>query len=227
MNFELCTSSVEGAKIASEYDFKRIELCSALSAGGLTPSIGLVEKCSEYNVEVHCMVRHREGNFNYSKDEIEILSKDIHLLSNAEVKGVVFGVLTSDFRISESNKVLIGIAKKLGLEVTFHRAFDFVQNPYESIEQLIKYGFNRVLTSGLESTAIEGIELITNLQNRYGSEIQIMVGSGINSSNVIELSNTGVKNIHFTAHKAVLCQEGMGDDLVVDEQKIKSIVSLF
>ena len=230
MNFEICTDSVEGAIVAGEYGAKRIELCSALSVGGLTPSYGLIHQCVEKaKVEVHVMIRHKVGGFCYTNDDVEVMKIDILAAKQAGARGVVFGILTPDDKVSFFNKELVDFSKKLRLEVTFHRAFDFIKDYNSAIKILIEYGFDRLLTSGLQETAIKGIEVIKELQNNYGNQIQIMAGSGINTTNAKELANTGIKNLHFTAHKS---KEGstnlsMGEEMIVDKIKIASIMSLF
>lgn len=230
MTFELCDDSAEGAKIASKYGVKRIELCSALSLGGLTPSYGLIEKCvQEASVEVHAMIRPREGGFVYSKEEINLMAKNIVAAKTAGATGVVFGVLNAKQEISESNQKLFSLAKSLNLDVTFHRAFDFVKDYRKAIEGIIAIGFDRVLTSGLEKTAFEGKKIIGELQLNYGNKIQIMAGSGINENNALKIAETGIENIHFTAKKRKKKFEklSMGLEMCIDEQKIERIVNLF
>lgn len=230
MIFEICTDSVLGAVAAQKYNAKRIELCSALSVGGLTPSVGLVKNCIFYapNVEIHPMIRHREGGFQYDKKDVEIMKKDIKVMSEFGVKGVVFGVLNNSFEISEYNKELVDIAKENQLEVTFHRAFDFVKKSEKALEKLIHLKVDRLLTSGGEPTAIQGIRNICKWQKEYGEHIQIMAGSGVNASNALQIADCGVQNLHFTAKKIVGDTNlSMGSETVVDEEKILQITSLF
>jgi copper homeostasis protein len=230
MNFEICADSVAGAIAAEKYGAKRIELCTALSVGGLTPSIGLIQQCvAKSNVEVHVMIRHKEGHFQYSKEDVDIMAIDIEAAKNSGAHGVVFGILNVNNEVSKLNKELVILSKSLGLEVTFHRAFDFVLNYDTAIEQLIKMKVDRLLTSGLKSTAEEGLEVITKLQTIYGNQIQIMAGSGISASNVLKIANSGIKNLHFTAQKSInnSSKLSMGEPMIVDEEKIKNIVNQF
>jgi copper homeostasis protein len=230
MNFEVCTDSVEGAIASGKYGAKRIELCTALSLGGLTPNIGLIQQCvANSSVEVHVMIRHKEGNFQYSKEDVNVMAIDIEAAKSAGAHGVVFGILNAKNEVSKLNKELIVLSKSLGLEVTFHRAFDFVLNYDMAIEQLIKMKVDRLLTSGLKSTAEEGLEVITKLQTNYGNQIQIMAGSGITGSNALKIANSGIQNIHFTAQKSInnSSKLSMGELMVVDEEKIKNIVNQF
>lgn len=230
MIFEVCSDSVECAIAAEKFGAKRIELCAALSIGGLTPSFGLIQECvKKSNVEVHVIIRPREGDFNYNSLEIEVMKLDIKAAKKAGATGVVFGVLNENNEISDSNEDLIKLSKDLGLEVTFHRAFDFVLDYHIAIKKIINIGFDRLLTSGLQSTAIEGISVIENLQIAHGEKIQIMAGSGINASNAVQIAKIGVQNLHFTARKSIASENSfsMGEKFVVDEDKISSIIGQF
>lgn len=230
MIFEVCTDSLNGALAAEKYGARRIELCQALNVGGLTPNYGLIEQCaSDSKVEVHVMIRHKEGNFVYDEQDVEIMKKDILASKNAGAKGVVFGILNPENDISPLNKELVKLNKELGLETTFHRAFDFVSDSVKAIELIIEYGFDRLLTSGKEESALKGLSLITKLQREYGDQIQIMAGSGVNADNALKIAGSGVKNLHFTARKSgnnpVMLS--MGELMLVDEDKIRNIMALF
>lgn len=230
MILELCTDSYCGAQLASKYGLKRIELCSALNEGGLTPSFGLIKKCSEIqDLEVHVIIRPRSGNFNYSDKEIDTMKEDIRASKKAGAKGVVFGILTDSQSISKVNYELVELAKELDLECTFHRAFDVCNKPFKSIEKLISIGFDRLLTSGQENTAIEGLELISELQRIHGMDIQIMAGSGINSENSLVFEAENITSLHFTARYRTGNSStlGFGQRFQPDEKKLKSIVELF
>lgn len=230
MNIEICTDCVEGAVIAEKYNAKRIELCSALSVGGLTPSFGLIKQCVKNSlVEVHVIIRPKEGDFNYSTIDIEVMKTDLKMAKEAGASGVVFGILNKSNEVSELNLELLKIAKYLGLEVTFHRAFDFVKDYKKAVEQLIEMKFDRLLTSGLQLTALEGLDVISYLQDNYGDKIQIMAGSGINQSNALKISLSGINNIHFTARKLVnsVSEFSMGENIEIDEEKIKGISNIF
>ena len=194
MTFELCIDSLDQAYAAKSFGARRVELCSALQLGGLSPTIGMTRQCSDLSgIETHVMIRPRGGGFLYSKEEILGMRFDIQALQQSGARGVVFGILNQDRSVdAENNSELLDLAKSLGLEVTFHRAFDFVTDPQSSLDHLIRVGFDRVLTSGQQSTAIEGIELIKKLVKQSQGKIEIMAGSGIDSSNVLELQATGL-----------------------------------
>ena len=230
MTLEICGDSLESYKLAKQFAVKRIELCSALTVGGLTPSIGLIKECAKIGgVEIHAMIRHLEGGFVYSDNDIETMKKDISNVSKAGSHGVVFGCLTPENEINlEQNKQLFSHAKSLGLEVTFHRAFDFCSDPKSTLDTLIEIGFDRLLTSGQEPTAIEGKETIRHLVLQSNGKIDIMAGSGVNASNVNELSELGVDALHFTSHKINSEKEqlGMGVKTIPNPEKIGSIMAI-
>jgi copper homeostasis protein len=226
MEIEICIDRLEQARAALKFGAKRVELCSALDLGGLTPSFGLTRQCADLGgLEVHVMIRTHGGGFIYSIEDIEIMKFDMESLHKAGATGVVFGVLNKNrFLNIEHNRQLFMHAKSLGLEVTFHRAFDFVENPQESLEKLIEIGFDRLLTSGQKSTAIEGIDLIRNLVEQSNGRIEIMAGSGVNSDNVKKLQAIGIDAIHFTARKPIKVTDmNMGQDYIVDIEKLISI----
>ena len=229
MNIEICTDSILGVTAAEKYGANRVELCAGLSVGGLTPSIGLVHECKKNTtIEIHAIIRHREGDFIYNEEDINIMKKDIKAMEKAGVAGVVFGILDSHSEISDFNRELQEYSKSLDLEVTFHRAFDFVEDPIRAIEKIIDFGFDRLLTSGLAPTAFQGIDIIRDLQSVYGNQIQIMAGSGINTSNVLEIAATGISDIHFSVGKPNLqVNNTMGERRMVDEEKIKNILDQF
>jgi len=230
MNLELCTDCLEGAILAGKYGFRRIELCSALAEGGLTPSFGMIQSCAEASAaEVHAMMRSRGGSFSCEDSELDLFCRDIKAANDAGAKGVVFGILDSDHNISQKNLVLVKMAHSMGLQTTFHRAFDQVQNPMKSLELLVEMGFDRLLTSGLKPRALDGMVLIESMQQQFGSRIEIMAGSGVNADNAAKLAGTGISNLHFTARKKsdedVI--PGMGVRMVTDESKIRTIANLF
>lgn len=229
MIIEICTDRLEGAQAAHRFGAKRIELCAALSVGGLTPSVGLVKACSVIGIEVHTIIRHKEGGFVYDKQDVQMMQDDISAMHAAGARGVVFGILTSKFEIADENEYLLNYAKSLGLEVTFHRAFDFVTQYKTAIARLVDMGFDRLLTSGLQPKAIDGLDVLSYLQEAYGHEIQIMAGSGVNTDNALEIAKTGIQNLHFTARMASgdTSAHSMGELMMVDEEKIKNIIKLF
>lgn len=230
MNFELCTDSVDGAILATRFKVKRIELCSALSVGGLTPGISLIERCVQVGgAEVHVMIRPREGAFVYTQTELGLMEGDIEKAAVAGAKGVVFGVLDTSFHVANENRIILKRAKEYGLEVTFHRAFDLIEGMEAGILKLIEMGFDRLLTSGMKQNVTEGLLNIQLMQHQFGDRIQIMAGGGVNLSNALQLAATGIQNLHFTSRieKQVRNLDGMGKDMTEDDFKIAGITALF
>jgi copper homeostasis protein len=198
---EVCCGSYYDCIQASKGKADRVELNSALYMGGLTPSTAsLVLTKKNTNLKVICMARPRGAGFCYEKEYYETLLLDVKTMMEYGADGIAFGCLDGNGNINISQtKEVIDIIKSYGKEkeVVFHRAFDCVSDPFEAIETLIKLCVDRILTSGLEAKAAEGIELLKELQERYGDEIQILAGSGINAKNVKEIMEyTGITQIH-------------------------------
>lgn len=197
MIVEVCASSLKSALIAQSTGADRIELCTALGVGGLTPSYGLLKQVKEQiSIPVHVLIRPRMGDFTYSDHEFQMMLSDIELVKSMGFKGVVSGVLNPDFTIDVNRtKELIKAAS--GMTFTFHRAFDWVENPELALKELERLGVDILLSSGQQSKAIKGISLLERLQLQTSS-IVIMPGSGINDSNVLEFDRTGFKAIHLS-----------------------------
>jgi len=199
MKIEICANSYQSAINAERAGADRIELCVELAVGGITPSHGLIEKVvQELTIPVFVLIRPRSGNFTYTSDEFDVMKKDIEFCKSIGCKGIVSGVLMNDNTIDViRTQELVVLAKPLSF--TFHRAFDWVAEPLESLEQLISIGVDRVLTSGQESSAIKGIELLKNALQISKSNLIIMPGGGINAENVLVFRETNFKEIHFSA----------------------------
>lgn len=229
MNFELCTDSLQGAMKAGKYGFKSIELCSSLSAGGLTPNYGLIKKCvEESDVEVHVMIRHKEGRFSAEIEDLSLMKYDIEASKQAGATGVVFGILNEKNEVDGKNEILADFAKTIGLKTTFHRAFDFVPDFRVAIEQVMKIGFDRLLTSGLQPKAELGVSVIAEIQQNFGKDIQVIAGSGISPKNALKFSASGIDYLHFTARKPIgnPLEMEMGQVYETDERKIQQILNL-
>ena len=229
MKFELCTDSLEGAELAGQYGFTTIELCAALSVGGLTPNFGLIKLCAERSVaRVQVMIRHKEGCFQATENDIKIMATDIKGAQKAGADGVVFGILNDQNELDDANKELVILAHDLGLRTTFHRAFDFVPDFKAAMRKVEAFGFDRLLTSGLQPTAEEGIDVIAQIEELYGGSIEIIAGSGIHSGNALDFFNAGIRHLHFTARKASsdALKMDMGQTMVTDIDKIQAILNL-
>ncbi|QHI34769.1 Copper homeostasis protein CutC [Kordia antarctica] len=199
MLLEICANSYESAMNAQKAGAQRIELCSELAIGGITPSYGLLKKVtSDIKIPVHVLIRPRSGDFTYSKSEFEIMKANILLCKELGCAGIVSGVLLQDQTIDAvRTKELIELAKPMNF--TFHRAFDWTPDPIEAILELAVLGVNRVLTSGQASSADKGILLLQELQKVAENELIIMPGGGINPSNVYLFKESGFEEIHASA----------------------------
>lgn len=199
MIIEICANSFESAEVAQLAGANRIELCTELSVGGITPSHGLIEKVmSGLKIPTHVLIRPRSGNFTYSDDEFDVMLRDIDFCKKIGCAGIVSGFLTSENTI-DSNKTKHLIEASTGMEFTFHRAFDWVENPIEELQKLIDLKVNRLLSSGQKPTAIEGISLLKELQNLSKGKLEVMPGGGINLENALNFKEAGFKSIHLSA----------------------------
>ena len=200
MIIEICANSFASAKAAQDAGAHRIELCTQLSVGGLTPSYGCIEKVvKELDIAVHVLIRPRAGNFNYTHQELDIIKRDIAFCQSVGCQGVVCGVLNPHNQVDlQATKALVEASTDL--EFTFHRAFDVVVDPFKAFEDLEALGVTRILSSGQKPKAIDGIQLLKELKNK-SSTVQIMPGSGINKTNVVSFKQAGFEMIHFSALK--------------------------
>lgn len=199
MNYiiEIATTDFVTTKLAVEGGADRIELCAALTEGGTTPSYGMIKKCREaFTVQLFPIIRPRSGDFFYTDEEVEIMMNDVTLCKQLGCDGVVIGLLGKDGNIDlKRSERLIQLAYPL--EVTFHRAFDRCRDPFEALEQLIEIGCQRILTSGQQPVAPQGINLIAQLVKASDNRIVIMPGSGVRKENIKELAEkTGAKEFH-------------------------------
>lgn len=203
MLLEICANSFESALAAQQAGADRIELCTELSVGGLTPSFGLLEKVLvELTIPVHVLIRPRSGNFTYSETELDIMLRDIETCKEIGCDGIISGALTKELEVDlEVTKLLKACSGSL--EFTFHRAFDWVRNPFEALEQLKTMNVTRLLSSGQEPSAIKGIELLKKLQDSAGETLQVMPGGGINTSNCQQFKKAGFAMLHCSATRKI------------------------
>jgi Uncharacterized protein involved in copper resistance len=239
MKFEICIGSLDSALNAQKAGADRVELCSALSIGGITPSYGLIESVrNNINIDINVLIRLRQGDFLYSKNEIEVMVKDIAMCGKMGVNGVVIGALDKYGNIDVPTcKYLIEEAKKYSLSVTFHRAIDACKDIFGAVNTIIELGgVDRILSSGGKNTAFEGMETLAKMNKIAGDKVIIMPGSGVNANNIKELVDyTKVKEIHFSASEKIesemIYREGisftpnsLGGDFTLLESSYKKIV---
>ena len=202
-SMEVCIDSVESALNAEVNGASRVELCSNLVEGGTTPTVGMLRTIKEKSkIPVYVMIRPRGGDFAYSEDEFQVMKEDVAVLKECGVDGFVFGILTPEGDVDEQRcQELAELAQPY--PVTFHRAFDVVREPSKALETLISLGFSRVLTSGQDSTALEGLPLIKKLVEQAGGRIIVVPGGGITERNLERiLKGSGAKEFHCSARSS-------------------------
>jgi len=197
---EICCGSIDDAIEAEKGGANRVELCSALFLGGLTPSVGTIQEAKRrLKIPIMVMVRPRSGGFCYTEAEMATMERDAEAAIENGADGVVFGTLQSDGRIdlARCRRIRRLIGKR---QAVFHRAFDVTPDPFEALEQLVDLNMTRILTSGQKESVPEGVQLIKSLIERAGDRIEILPGGGIqlwNAKEVIE--RTGCRQVHLTA----------------------------
>jgi copper homeostasis protein len=202
---ELCIGSAEGAVIAQQAGADRIELCSALMLGGLTPSAGMIcEVKATVDIPFVAMVRPRGGGFMYSNSDFNVMQRDAETALELGADGIVFGILTESGNIDLTRcRRLVELAS--GKQTVFHRAFDVVPDPTTALEQLIDLGVTRVLTSGQEDSAYNGAARIRELIEQAGGRVEILPGGGVNRFNLDDvIARTGCDQIHIAVSTARL-----------------------
>ena len=231
-NLEIAVFNIESALLAAKAGADRIELCENPFDGGTTPSYGTLKTVREkIDIPVFPIVRARGEDFLYSEEEFEVMKKDVALIKDLGFEGVVIGLLKKDGTIDiQRTSRLVELAYPL--EVTFHRAFDRAAEPLQALEDVIKCGCQRILTSGQVPNAFEGKELIKQLIQQADNRIIIMPGSGVRSSNIKALIEfTGADEVHSSARKIVpsqmqFIQKTMNENLEnisVDENEIRKM----
>jgi copper homeostasis protein len=187
---EICVESVEHAIAAERGGAQRIELCSDLSSGGITPSAGLMQTVRRHvRAPIHVLIRPRAGEFCYSDHEFEIMRDDIHAAKQFGMDGVVLGILHKNTRVDiERTKALVELARPL--PVTFHRAFDASGDLETSLEEVIRTGASRILTSGGKPRAADALSTLARLVQAARGRILLMPCGGIDSENVVSIVRT-------------------------------------
>jgi len=194
---EICADSLDCAIAAERANADRIELCSDLSVGGITPSAGMMETArARLGVPIHVLIRPRPGDFVYSACEFEAMQRDIHVAKQLGMNGIAVGILDSASRIDVNRTgQLVELARPMS--VTFHRAFDCSRNLEQSLERVVEIGADRILTSGPTPKAVDSLPILARLVCGSAGRIAVMPGGGITVENVEQiLSATFAREIH-------------------------------
>lgn len=207
VRLEIAVQDVTGVQVALSGGADRVELCTGLEVGGLTPSSGAIEGAVEQarrlgvRGAVHVLIRPRAGGFDYDADDVAVMVRDIERARSLGADGVVIGCLDAAGRVDEG---VLGelVAASEGLEVTFHRALDAAPDPVGAMEVLARHGITRVLTSGGREQSILGVGMLRRLV-AAASGIQVMAGGGVAVGDIASLVATGVAAVHLSARRAV------------------------
>ncbi len=227
---EICADSVESAIVAESSGAGRIELCSALVEGGVTPSAGLIDSVRRNTgIKLHVLIRPRSGDFLYTDNEFSVMRRDIDMAGELGADGIVTGILNSDGTIdAERTALLAEYATPMSL--TFHRAFDLCRDPKKGLEDIMAAGAARLLTSGQAKSALDGSTLIKSLIKDAAGKIIIMPGGGIDEYNIALLAtSTGALEYHLSGRRQresamTFRKKGiyMGDPRLQSEYTLKS-----
>ena len=193
---EICAETLQACSTAAEGGANRIELCAALSEGGVTPSLGFLrEVVAAVPLPIHVLIRPRISDFCYSAAEFRMMCADADSALAAGGAGIVIGILTPDHVIDQPKMAQIARLAQ-GRSVTFHRAFDQTPNLLQSLQVLLELGYSRVLTSGGRPTVMEGREMLAKLTQLAAGRIRIAAGGGVTLNNAAQLTTIQGLDIH-------------------------------
>lgn len=237
ITLEVCANSIKSAIIAEQGGAIRVELCDNLAEGGVTPTHEVIIRARKLlNIDLFILIRPRSGDFNYNDIEYNTMADDIRFCAQVGCNGVVFGILDKDNNIDiDRNQQLVDLAHQLGMQCTFHRAIDRCNDILGCLEPIINMGFDRILTSGGYSTAIEGADIIRQLISKAENRISIMPGSGITEDNIHHLVQlTKLNEFHgsFRSPQAITINNEVETDdgshannlLLTDLDKVKKAI---
>ena len=205
--FELAVQDPEGIAIATRLGVDRIELCSALPLGGLTPSLALIEVAAGAAVPVHVLVRPRPGGFEHTPDEVDVIVRDVRHARSAGAAGVVIGGVRAGRVDEELVRRVIDAGD--GAAVTFHRAFDTLRDPRAAVETLVALGVHRILTSGGRTAVADCLPALADLVAAGAGRIEIMAGGGVRPDLIEAIVGTGVDAVHASAKRVVADASGV------------------
>lgn len=211
MNVEICCGDIASVRAAIAGGASRVEICSGLAEGGLTPSNSLIcESVVRQLPERNMLLRPRPGDFLYNLRDIKNMLIDVEDGFEWGVTGFVFGMLDPDGSIdvigcAQMIEQMRELADEYGREfsMTFHRAFDLCRDWRQAMDDIIALGFDTILTSGQAPTAVQGIDTLREMVKYSRGRIRIMAGSGITPSNARIVAETGVDLIHASARTTV------------------------
>jgi copper homeostasis protein len=200
---EVCVDSAAGLDVATRAGVDRIELCSALSLAGLTPSAGLMAIAATKATPCFVLIRPRAGDFCYDVRDVDVMRREIDTVRSMQLAGIVIGASRADGSLDE--EVLRTLLEQAaGLPAVLHRAFDLVPDFHAALETAIQLGFIRVLTSGGAPDAVSGSAVIRSLVEQAAGRIEIMAGAGLTPDNVVTLvRNTRVPALHSSCSTPV------------------------
>ncbi|UXP33347.1 copper homeostasis protein CutC [Reichenbachiella agarivorans] len=204
---EVCIDSVASAINAQAGGASRVELCDNLAEGGTTPSAGMIKMVRDrLSIDMQVIIRPRVGDFLYTQEEFDVMKEDIKIAKSLGANGVVIGCLLPDGSIDMiRTQELVTLARPMN--VTFHRAFDMVADAAQALEDLIRLGVERVLTSGLENDVVSGSTTLTRLILQAGDRIIVMPGGGVRLENAKTLiATTKAKEIHVSGRHTLVSQ---------------------
>jgi copper homeostasis protein len=234
MLLEIAVFNIQSALRAQAAGADRLELCENPHDGGVTPSYGTLKTTIEkISIPVFPIIRPRGGDFLYSREEFEVMKKDVSLCKELGFKGAVSGMLNIDGTIDlERTKQLVELAYPL--QITFHRAFDRAKEPLKSLEQIIQTGCARILTSGQKPCVDDALDLLKILIEKVGNRIIILPRSGVRSNNLQKIMQTGAKEFHSSARKEMpsamqFTVASMSETLMntgVDEDEIRKMKTI-
>lgn len=204
MLLEICVDSVESAVAAERGGAQRVELCSDLAEGGITPSAGLITLVRRrIAIDLYVMIRPRGGDFYYSDLEMEVMREDIRQARTAGADGIILGLLNAEAEVDvERTRELVELAHPL--PVTFHRAIDMTPDPQAALEDVIATGSRRVLTSGGAAKVTRALTAVARMREAAGHRISIMAGGGISPATIQSVAEgTGATEFHASLRTAI------------------------